>query len=359
MNIVFLTTIYLPHIGGIEFYVHDLAQYAIKQGYKVTVIVADPLCNEQNSYDFEQERVIRIPTLKYAEYFFIRDFKQIKIIENILAEANIVHLNSCKFLFKFLAKRKYKYNYKLIVSSHGWIFHTKKHIHIKNMYFRNVVAKYAKLYDCIINVSYQDERIANNFGILNTTVILSGTDCAKFANLSPKYDYTGKFIYFGRIARNKGLKECLKKLSEYECYYEFKIIGSCEDDIYMNELKTFINANQMQNNVTFLGRLSNSKIRDELEKSDVILMPSLHEGFGLTLVECLMSGRLIVANKIESYEYILKNVCAEEFLFDYESDKTRLKDKIDELKKNNIKPVNVEQFSIEEMASKTIKLYGI
>ncbi|MCI8662034.1 MAG: glycosyltransferase family 4 protein [Hungatella sp.] len=359
MNIIFFTTIYLPHIGGIEFYIHDLAQYAIKQGCNVTIIVADTSCDKKNSYDFERERVIRIPSVKYAEYFLLRDHKQIKLIDNLLDAANIVHLNSCKFLYKFLAKRKKKYNYKLIISSHGWVFHSKEHMWIKNIFFKSVVAKYAKFYDCIINVSYQDEKIANNYGILNTIVILSGTDCTKFANLQPKNSYTGQFTYFGRIARNKGLKECLKKLSEYNEPYEFKIIGDCEDNIYMNELKTLINEKHMQNSVLFLGKLTNDEIRKELEKTDVILMPSLHEGFGLTLVECLLSNRIIIANEIESYKYILKSVCAEDFLFDYNSEKSSLTKKIAELKKHDVKPINVEQFSIEKMASKTFKAYGL
>ena len=71
----------------------------------------------------------------------------------------------------------------------------------------------------------------------------------------------------------------------------------------------------MSGNIIFCGQLSNNEIREKIIESDIILMPSLHEGFGMTLVECLASNKPIIANDIDSYRYILqvltlKNTCS-------------------------------------------------
>ena len=88
-------------------------------------------------------------------------------------------------------------------------------------------------------------------------------------------------------------------------------------------------------------------------------MPSLHEGFGMTLVECLLSGRPIIANTNESYEYILHCTNAQEYLFDFEDETSKIEDKINELLLKKIVPSNTEQFSIENMIEKTLAVYGI
>ena len=357
MNIVYFTTVYLPHIGGIEFYVRDMAQYSAKMGNCVTIVVADRECSDVLEYYEEGLKIVRIPTYSFAEFFILKNGKVKKMVNGIISDADLIHLNSCKFLYKYLAYKKSFNHYKLVISSHGWLFHTNNHLLIKKIYFKYIVARLAIAYDKIINVSSQDQAIARNYGIETSVVIPSGTDCIKFSGLKQKDSFESKFIYFGRIARNKGIIECLTKLKEYGKAFEFRIIGACDDALYMEEIATYVKKNELERCVFFLGRLTDEEIRIEIEKSDIILMPSLHEGFGLTLVECLPSNRPIIANTIDSYKFILKSVKAEEFLFDYAKGDTLIENKVNELITKRIRPTNIEQFSTEKMASKTYKEY--
>ena len=114
----------------------------------------------------------------------------------------------------------------------------------------------------------------------------------------------------------------------------------------------------MSGNIIFCGQLSNNEIREKIIESDIILMPSLHEGFGMTLVECLASNKPIIANDIDSYRYILTSVNAKEYLFNYSSSNP-ISEKITVLCNKKIKIENLDQFSNEEMARKTLKIYGI
>lgn len=359
MKIVFTTTVYLPHIGGIEVCIHELAQHLIREGHKVTVIVADKDCKEIKREVIENETIVRLPAYEIGHFFFLKSKKYLQIIDGIIKDADIIHVNVCKFLFDYFAKKKEQYAYRLICTSHGWLYHTPNNKFIKDLYFRNVVAKYAPVYDGIINVSPQDQEIARSFGIQNTCVILNGVNLNKFSGIEPKKSFDNKFVYFGRISENKGIYQCLNKLVDYKNDYTFYVIGKCEDSEYLNKLKTFIADNNMKNKIIFCGQLSNEDVREKIIESDIILMPSLHEGFGMTLVECLASNRPIIANDIESYRYILKSVNAEVFLFDFENEETKIQNKITELLGMNIKAYDVEQYSVDTMIKKTFQIYGI
>jgi alpha-1,3-mannosyltransferase len=210
MKVVFTTTIYLPHMGGIEVCIHEMAQYLISKGHQVKILVADTSCYEIKKETIENELVIRYPAREICNFFVLKRRKYLRDIENEIKDADVVHINVCKFLLGFLSRKKRIYNYKLIMTSHGWIFHTNTNLLIKKIFFKLVVAKNAKYCDSIINVSNQDQKIAESFGIKNSYVILNGVDLKKFSNIPPKSTFENKFLYFGRISANKGIYECLQ-----------------------------------------------------------------------------------------------------------------------------------------------------
>ena len=353
MKIVFTNKIYLPHIGGVELYIHEIAQHLLAEGNEVVVITADTDIKELKEEEIDGEKIIRIPSKRVGGLYFLRNYGDYRTIKREIKNADVVHCNDCKFLYIYLAHYKNKFKYKLAITSHGWMFHTQDHSKLKKIYFRYVISRLSKNYSPIINVSEQDKKIAESYGIKDSIVIMSGVDYKKFGDIAPKSVLGHTFVYWGRVSDNKGILECLKKLSGLPYDYQFNIAGACEDDAYMGILKEFIINHQMQSKVNFLGRVSDNQIHDLIEDSDYILMPSLHEGFGLSLIEGLVSNRPIIANTNESYCYLLKETECESYLFDYSDPNAMLADKIEELKTKHLQPKNYEQFSIENMINKT------
>ena len=357
MNIIYTTKIYLPHIGGVELYIKNLADYFSRKGHSITVITAtEEISQLQTEYD-GNIKILRIPSKSISGVYFLKNSKDLEIINQELALADIVHINDCKFLFRFFTHQKKQFHYQLICSSHGWLFHTKAHSLLKKLYFKYIVAKNAPSFDHIICVSEQDKNIANRYKIKNTCVIPPGADCNKYANLPKKTSFENTFFYWGRICKNKGILEALKKLSTLILPYKFVIAGKCEDSDYMEQLQDFIETHKMTKRIQFVGILLDSEIYDYIQKSDFILMPSLHEGFGMTLVECLLSGRPIIANTNESFCTILTQTDAREFLFDFESENSDFTMKLNELKNKEVVPKNVEQFSVNTMLKNIENLY--
>ena len=356
MNILFTTSIYLPHIGGIEKYVFSLANYFSKTN-SITIITADteiatPVIEEKNF------RIIRLPAYSLAGIIILKKKSYFEIVNRELMNANIVHSNDCKFLYSYLAKMKNKYDYKLLLSSHGFIFHTKNHFLLKKLFFKQIVAKKQNFYDKFICVSEQDECIAKEYKIQNTCKIYPGVDIYKFADIPDAYNENEIcFMYWGRIAPNKGILQCLRKLATLNFDFKAVFIGKADDEKYLNEINNILKETNLNQKVSFVGPKTDEEIKEQISRSNYILMPSLHEGFGMTLVECLLSRRKIIANTNTSFNYILKAVNAEQYLFNFEDENSNLAMKIDELKNACIEPKNVEEFSDTAMYKKIEAIY--
>ena len=360
MKYVFSTFVYLPIMGGIQVYIHQIAQHLVRQGHEVCVITSQKNIPDIVTEDFEGEKVIRIPAYEIGGFWFLKQKKRaMQLIEKEISDADVVHVNAPKLLYRYFAEKKQKYGYRLIATSHGWFYHTKKFKAVKDWYFRNIIVKYAPYYDGIINVSYQDRDIAESFGLKGTHVVENGVDINKYAGLPEKESFDYRFIYFGRIAPNKGILECLKKLDGYRKDYTFDVIGNCSDTKYKEKLTEFTDSHNMKSRVSFLGRLPEEEIRERLSQADIILMPSLHEGFGMALAECLLSGRPIIANNNDAFRRIMQSVKCENSLFDFESEKSDFGAKVEELRRSAKKPQNAEQYSEENMISKTLEIYGV
>lgn len=356
MKIVFTTSIFLPHIGGIEKYVDSLSQY-FSQNYEVAVITADITINKPQ-IDYGSVKIIRLPAYSIGGIIFLKKNRYKNYIIKEIKNADIVHSNDCKFLYSFLANYKKKYSYKLVISSHGFIFHTKKHLFLKQVFFKYIVSRKQSYYDKFICVSEQDENIAHKYKIFNTCKIFPGVDINKFKNLEDKSNIPFQFMYWGRIAPNKGIIECLRKLATLKIDYDAVFIGKCDDEEYMNQINVLLLDYKLKDKIHFVGTKTDDEIKEQISKSTFILMPSLHEGFGMTLAECLLSGKKIIANTNTSFKYILSEVSAEAFLFDFENSTTSLEEKVLELTSKSIIPNNVEQFSQESMFENIKKIYS-
>lgn len=357
MKIVYITSAYLPHIGGLENCVASVAEYFATEN-DVIVITADTEAKTVIEENINDIRTIRLPAYSISGLVFLKSRKYKNLILREIKNADIVHHNDCKFIYRFLVNKKTKCSYKLFLSSHGFIFHTKSHQLIKKVYFKRIVAAKSKYVNNFICVSEQDKQIADIFGITNTSVIYPGVNIHKFENLNTSEENANEFVYWGRIAPNKGIVESIKKLAQLKTDYHVNFIGKCEDSEYMKLIEKTMKEYNCFQNISFLGPQPDESIKQILSKSSYILMPSLHEGFGMTLAECLLSGKKIIANTNSSYCQILTAVNASEYLFDFEAEESDLNQFIENINKMRLQPQNVEQYSNTEMFKRIKEVYS-
>jgi glycosyltransferase involved in cell wall biosynthesis len=106
--------------------------------------------------------------------------------------------------------------------------------------------------------------------------------------------------------KRKGYEYAIKALclltEEYPFHYY--IIGDGPDE---PGLKNMVATLGMKDKVTFLGYLSDETKFQYLAGSDIYLLPSIHEGFGICLLEAMYCGLPIVSTNNGGQLDILKN----------------------------------------------------
>jgi len=98
-------------------------------------------------------------------------------------------------------------------------------------------------------------------------------------------------LYVGRLAPNKGCDDLLKVLYAYRRYVSpnahLWLVGDCSLDIYSQYLEKLTARLNLQDAVSFAGRVSLSALHTYYEAADLFLYASRHEGFGVPLVESM------------------------------------------------------------------------
>lgn len=353
MKILLITSIYLPHIGGIELYVKNLAASLVSKGHDVSVFVGDRFVKSVSNTVEYGIITVRVPVFYFKGMTYLRSKADIKILEKELSSAEVVHLNDVKFLYKFLAQKKSIYGYKLFFSSHGFIFHTKSFLFLKKLYMKRM-SKYSEFYNLNYCVSENDLNIAKDFKFSNLKMLIPGCDVKKFSEIDPNKFEKNVFVCFGRIARNKGILELVKLFNSCSFDFSLKIIGKCDDDTYFQKITS---VSQNDTRIKFLGYKTDEEIKEYIQAAEFLVFPSLHEGFGLTLVESLSSGKKIIANRIETFTQILTDCGLPEFLFEFASEQNSLQDKIEELRNFSMRKINLEKYSVKYMSDVIEKGY--
>ena len=109
-----------------------------------------------------------------------------------------------------------------------------------------------------------------------------------------------KFLYVGRLVKEKNLEYLIHKFNSYpELSLSIVGFGQLEDD-----LKKISNSN-----IHFLGAINNIDLPKYYQKSDVFILPSISETWGLVIEEALNNGTpVMVSNHVG---------CAQELVNEY------------------------------------------
>lgn len=127
-------------------------------------------------------------------------------------------------------------------------------------------------------------------------VIYSGIDVDEFTNAQKNQQKKDKLVIgaVGRLSPEKGHIYLMKALTYLRnINFECLIVG---DGPLRSELETFVIDEKLTNNVIFLGFQKN--VAEIMDRMDIVVMPSLNETFGITIVEAFALKKMVIASDV-------------------------------------------------------------
>jgi glycosyltransferase involved in cell wall biosynthesis len=112
-----------------------------------------------------------------------------------------------------------------------------------------------------------------------------------------KLDSNFTFLHVGSLDLNKNQEliiKSFKKLSEIYNNVHLKIAG---EGVLLIHLENLVRVLQLDKKVTFLHRITQQKVKDEMMEADCFILSSNFETFGVVLIEALACGLPLISTK--------------------------------------------------------------
>jgi glycosyltransferase involved in cell wall biosynthesis len=242
---------------------------------------------------------------------YIRHFEQYRIRHGL---PDIIIVQSSMWAGAVAARIKRTYHVPYILVEHRGRF--TEHLDLSEEYFESWYLNYLKgafsNADRIICVS---EALKNKISQISSIPI---SEICTIPNLVDTEFYcpSGRarelqpfiFLSAGFLDRVKGFDTLLgafaRFLDENEGEFFLRIAGKGKDE---KQLKKYAADLGINDRVSFLGHLSRERLRDEMQCSNVFVLPSRFESFGVVLIEALATACPLIATRSGGPESIVND----------------------------------------------------
>ena len=208
---------------------------------------------------------------------------------------------------------------KVVITSHG----LDVNFLLKKITIRLVSLPIIKKADKVItvSVSLKNELVKLGFAPSKIEVIHNGIDTDKFHPMDKDLllEQLGlakdveRIIYVGGIIWSKGLKyllEAFRKIEQERGKVELLMVGGVTGTYWEKEaagIRRLSDELEFGGKVKFLGKMPNEKIPQWMNAGNVLVLPSLSEGFGVVLIEALSCGIPVVSTRCGGPEDIVND----------------------------------------------------
>ena len=368
MKIGFLIENFYPIRGGAEDNCFYLAKELAKKHQ--VYIFTSKLKNTKDHEVLNKVNINRYRVLFRYRYYLSLTPGLLKAVIN--SDLDILHVHSLGFLYHdIIVLLKKSKKTKLFNTPHGPFMALNSYsIYLKFMknLIENIEKPINNLYDKIIQVNPYQYKWMTKIGIKKDKIafIPNGINEDTFKKTKKRSKFESKLkgkvviSYIGRIDKYKGLDQVIKILPELKNLF-FIAIGQDSGD--RKRLELLARKLDVKDRVIFTGILSENEKLRILDLSKIFIMPSEWEAFGISILEAMAHGNIIISTKTEGGKFLVKEY-KNGFLYDFNNIK-QLKQKInlilknkpiqDKIKTNNIR--KAKQFLWKNIAKDLEKLY--
>ena len=315
-----------PRSGGPTTVVRTLSAYQARSGLNVTVCTTNP----KRFVERRMTTVITPPkkNLKYRYFFSWSNLlispHMVKWFNNNLPLFDIVHIHGLyRFPVTSAACWARKAGVPYIIMPHGALH---PFLYKQSQYSLPLKRVYERLFDIpnlnhatAIHYTSEDEAKGASFIKLNTKTIIvpNGIDWENFRRLPPKGNFrrrvglnydTPLILYLGRINFTKGLDllvPAFGSVTRKHANARIAFVGP-DNDGYGSVVRRWCKEQGIQDKVFFVDHLGFEAVKEAYVDSDVFVLPSYSENFGLTAVEAMACGTpVVISDQVNIWREIL------------------------------------------------------
>lgn len=228
-----------------------------------------------------------------------------------LSSLNLIHAHT---LYSdggtaYLLKRKYGIKYILSVRGTDINIFYKYFIHYRNFIYKvleeaEVIIFISEAYKRKVSNILPDEikrKVSSKFVVIPNGIDDDWFEDRTIFKKNPKSDKT-KLMFTGTLYPNKNLYTVLKVLRELNkdgIKYTLDVAG---DGPSKNKLKNYVMQNSLSDEVFFHGNLSKGELQNVIANTDIFILPSIHETFGISYIEAMSKGLPIIYTENEGID---------------------------------------------------------
>jgi len=385
LNILQITLGFYPAVGwgGPVKIVYENSQELIRKGHQVTVYCTNLMDKNKsiNRGTFEKElngiRVVYFNTLRIPFWpgtlgpIWLPELKH--FLRKECRSFDIIHINGYRNLMVpviTLAAKHYGVPY--IIQPHGDLPVIVNSHFIKRIYDRLIGRQELKDLRVLIALQESERKQALQKGIPDEKIkiIGNGLNLSNQPRVAKKGEFRKKhrippnvpvILFLGRINKKKGPDMLIGAFAGLVDLNAYLVIAG-PDDGQLEEIKTLIYNNNLDNRVILPGLLTGEEIAAAYQDSTIFVLPCRFDTFPTTIMEaCYYELPMVITDRCES-AYIVKDKIADIVPFNEEAFSNGMRHLLVnqdhyEKYKQNCNKLMEEEFSVKSTVNKLEKLY--
>jgi glycosyltransferase involved in cell wall biosynthesis len=312
MKICIIAHYFLPHVGGIEIVVYNQAKELAKRGHEVVIISSrtgkEPKEELMDGFKIKRVKIVNIFEKKWGIPYPVFFPKIYRIIKKEVKNADVVYVHDVFYLSSFVGSvYAEKYKKPLILMQHIKKVNDRRKIVnivqdlVYKTYSQKILSNCQKIIFCnkeVMNwVNHLDKSLFFE-NCVDTSLFKPIKNLVEKEKIRKKYKLPLNkkvIIFVGRLFEKKGFQKLFEARSKD---YFILFVGNGIVPEHMKKDK----------DVKFLSAKPQKDLARLYQCSDIFCLPSINEGFPLTILEAMASGLPVITSNNPGYDdYLDKN----------------------------------------------------